>query len=122
MLTTDLMPNATPAPSADLEARAEEAARLLGLLANPRRLLIMCKLTAAGEMSVNTLAQAVGLSQSALSQHLALLRAEKLVGTRREAQTIHYRVIDPRALAMLEALEQIFCCDESDAVRCGESA
>lgn len=96
-------------PHADLEARVEQTAGVLALLSNSRRLLILCKLMQAGERPVGALAHDVGLSQSALSQHLALLRAEGIVGTRREAQTIFYRVIDPRIVDLLSALEGIFC-------------
>ena len=96
---------------AELESRAEETATILALLANSHRLLILCKLVEAGERTVGALAQDIGLSQSALSQHLALLRAENIVGTRREAQTIHYRVTDPRVASLLSALQGIFCTD-----------
>ncbi len=99
--------------NADLEARAEETAAILALLANSRRLIILCKLMQAGERTVGALAQDVGLSQSALSQHLALMRAENLVGTRREAQTIHYRIIDGRVTKLLAALEGVFCSADS---------
>ena len=99
--------------AATLESKAEETARLLGLIANPRRLMILCKLVGAGEMSVGAMAEDIGLSQSALSQHLALMRADGLVGTRREAQTIYYRITDPRAAALLAALEGIFCAGAS---------
>jgi DNA-binding transcriptional ArsR family regulator len=92
-----------------LEERAAEAASMLRLLANEKRLLILCHLIAAGEETVTALAGTVGLSQSALSQHLAKMRADGLVATRRDAQTIHYRVADPRIEAMLEAMRDIFC-------------
>lgn len=97
-------PQATPAVE-ELEPRAEEAARMLKLLANEQRLTVLCRLS-AGEMSVSELGQHVPLTQSALSQHLAKLRAEGLVATRREAQTIYYRLDDP-------AVEQIIAvlCD-----------
>lgn len=93
----------------DLEANAGEAAAFLKLLANEQRLLILCQLVSRGEMSVNQLVEAVGLSQSALSQHLARLRADSLVGFRRDGQTIHYRVADPRAVQILKALKRTFC-------------
>lgn len=93
----------------DLEARAAETAQLLQRLANGRRLVILCKLARSGEMSVGRLADELGLSQSALSQHLALLRADNLVGTRRESQTIYYSIADTRILKLLAALETIFC-------------
>ena len=80
---------------AELERKAGEAAGLLKLLANENRLLILCRLVVAGEMSVGDLAEAVDLSQSALSQHLAKMRDDGLVATRREAQTVFYRIADP---------------------------
>jgi DNA-binding transcriptional ArsR family regulator len=92
-----------------LRASAGEAADFLLLLANEKRLLVLCELMATVEMSVNDLAHAVGLSQSALSQHLAKLRAEGLVCTRREAQTIYYRISkDPRNRQILTLLRQLF--------------
>ncbi|MGE0846013.1 MAG: ArsR/SmtB family transcription factor [Flavobacteriaceae bacterium] len=89
--------------------RAEEAAALLRLLANGNRLRILCHLIDAGELPVNALAARVGLSQSALSQHLARLREQGLVATRRDAQTIHYRVPESDALTILQALKQVYC-------------
>jgi ArsR family transcriptional regulator len=102
----------TAPPSAfveDMEASASEAARLLRLLANEKRLLVLCHLAGAGEMNVGTLASLVGLSQSALSQHLARLRDVGLVATRREAQTIWYRLADPKAARVLEVLRDLYC-------------
>ena len=92
-----------------LEANADEAARFLKLLANEHRLLILCHLVASGEMTVNALADVVGLSQSALSQHLARLRDDGLVVFRRDGQTLHYRVSDQRAVRLLKTLKTIFC-------------
>lgn len=89
-------------------AKAGEAAALLRALANETRLMVLCQLT-QGEHSAGALQDAVGLSQSALSQHLARLRAEGLVATRREAQTIHYRLADPNAARVLETLAAIYC-------------
>ncbi len=89
--------------------KAAEAARLLRLLANERRLLLLCHLLGAGEMSVNALAASISLSQPALSQHLALLRAEGLVATRRASQTVFYRLADPRAARLLEVLRDLYC-------------
>ena len=88
-------------PLAVLEDRAAEAARLLRLLAHEKRLLVLCHLEAGGEMNVTELVGVVGLSQSALSQHLARLREDQLVATRREAQTIWYRLADPKAARLL---------------------
>jgi len=93
----------------DLEAKAEEVSKLLAALANPRRLLILCKLADAGEMTVTQLVDAVGLSQSALSQHLALMRSLGLVGTRKEGLNVHYRILDQRAFDLMQSLERIYC-------------
>lgn len=71
-------------------------AKLVKALANEKRLLIVCKLAAAGEMCVHALATATHLSSSAVSQHLAILRRAEIVSTRREAQKIHYRLTDSR--------------------------
>ena len=92
-----------------LERKAAEAAELLKLLANENRLLTLCRLAAAGEMSVSELAEAVSLSQSALSQHLAKMREEGLVATRRESQTVYYRIADDNAARVLALLKDIFC-------------
>jgi ArsR family transcriptional regulator, virulence genes transcriptional regulator len=94
---------------AKLEERAAEAARLLKLLANENRLLILCRLVAEREIAVGELADAVGLSQSALSQHLAKMREEGLVATRREAQTVFYRIADPNTRRVLALLKDIYC-------------
>jgi ArsR family transcriptional regulator len=93
---------------ARFEASAREAAKLLRTLGNERRLMILCQL-ADRERSVGELQPLVGLSQSALSQHLAVLRAEGVVATRREGQTIWYRIDDPAAVRMVATLAEIFC-------------
>jgi ArsR family transcriptional regulator, virulence genes transcriptional regulator len=101
-------------PRTELEALTEQAAaasRMLKLLGNEHRLLILCFLAAQGEMKVGDLVNAVGLSQSALSQHLALLREDALVTFRREAQTLYYSVSDPRAARILKLLKDIYCGD-----------
>jgi DNA-binding transcriptional ArsR family regulator len=92
-----------------LEEKAAEAARLLRLLANENRLLVLCHLVAEGEMSVGALAEALGLSQPALSQHLARLREDGLVATRKEAQTVFYRLADPKAARVLAVLRDLYC-------------
>lgn len=91
------------------EAQAASAAQLLKVLANEHRLLVLCHLLAAGETSVSALVEKIGLSQSALSQHLGRLRADGLVTFRREAQTLFYRVSDERAERILAVLKDIFC-------------
>lgn len=85
----------------------EKSASLLAAMANPKRLAIL-DLLVQGEMAVGELASQVGLSQSALSQHLAKLRAQKLVNTRRDAQTIYYSSRSPAVRAILVTLEDIF--------------
>ncbi|MBJ3761489.1 winged helix-turn-helix transcriptional regulator [Maribius pontilimi] len=92
----------------DLEARASEVATQLGLLSNPHRLMVLCHLL-EGERSVGALQSQVDLSQSALSQHLARLRDAGVVATRRDRQTIFYRIADPRVQKMIEALYLIYC-------------
>ncbi len=107
------MMNATippdPGDLAALQEKAAEAARLLRLLANENRLLLLCHLVAEGEMSVGALADALGLSQPALSQHLAMLRDDGLVATRRESQAVFYRLVDPKAAQVLAALRDLYC-------------
>ena len=90
------------------EANARRAGGLLKALCNDRRLLILCHL-AMGEKSVGQLEALVGLSQSALSQHLARLRRDDIVATRREAQSIYYRISSPEAAAVMETLHTIYC-------------
>jgi DNA-binding transcriptional ArsR family regulator len=94
-----------------LARQAGEAAQLLKLLGNEKRLLILCFLAARGEMTVGELVGVVKLSQSALSQHLARLREDGLVVFRRTSQTLHYRVSDKRALRVLQVLKEIYCGD-----------
>jgi len=91
----------------ELEPRADQAARTLKLLANEQRLIVLCRLS-AGELSVTELGQHVPLTQSALSQHLAKLRAEGLVATRREAQTIYYRLDDPAVEKLIGVLCEVY--------------
>jgi len=98
---------------ATFEAHAGAVAALLGALGNRRRLMVMCKLAQHGELTVNALAAEVGLSQSALSQHLAKMRAEGLVAFRRESQALWYRIADPRCEKLLETLYELYCKDTS---------
>ena len=94
-----------------LTRQAAAAARMLKLIGNERRLLILCFLAANGEMRAGELMSVAGVSQSALSQHLAKMRADGLVAFRRESQTLHYRISDPRAARILNALKDIYCDD-----------
>lgn len=91
-----------------LEAKAEVAASLLKAMSNPHRLMILCRL-GASEATVGELQTDSGLSQSALSQHLAVLRSRELVETRRESQTIYYRLSDPAVRQVIETLMKIYC-------------
>jgi len=91
------------------EEKASEAAAMLKALGNEKRLMILCRLIEQGEMSVMALTVKVGLSQSALSQHLAKMREETIVGTRRDAQQVFYRVSDPRVREILSTLKTIYC-------------
>ena len=92
-----------------LAKQAGEAAQLLKLLGHEKRLLVLCFLAVRGEMTVGELVAVAKLSQSALSQHLAKLRADGLVEYRRESQTLHYRVVDQRALRVLQVLKEMYC-------------
>jgi ArsR family transcriptional regulator len=92
-----------------LERQAGQVAAILRAIANERRLMILCKLVESGEANVNSLAEAVGVSQSALSQHLGKMRAEGLVAFRRESQTLWYRIADPRLEELFATLHRLFC-------------
>lgn len=98
-------------PIGALQEKADHVAGRLALVANAKRLLILCELV-QGERSVGALQAAVGLGQSALSQHLAKLREAGMVDTRREAQTIHYRISDPDVQVLMSALYEAFCKEE----------
>lgn len=90
-----------------MSTRADDAAGLLSAMSNARRLQILCRLI-EGEMTVGALADEMGLSQSALSQHLAKLRNRRLVRTRRDAQTIYYSVNSEAVTRILDALDDIY--------------
>ena len=92
-----------------LQESAGQAAALLQAVGNPKRLLVLCLLIEAGEMTVGALNEQVSLSASALSQHLARMREDGLVAFRREAQTLHYRIADARVEALLATLKNLFC-------------
>ncbi len=92
----------------EMSRRAEEAAGLMRALSHEGRLRVLCELS-AGEKNVGELVKSSGLSQSALSQHLARLRDEGLVATRRDAQTIYYTVADAKVLRLVRLLYEIYC-------------
>ena len=100
----------------DKEIMAEEASSLLLAMGNAKRLLILCNLL-DGELSVNELAKLVTLNQAALSQHLAKLRALKLVATRREAQHIYYRLASNEVYQVLEVLNRLYCSVDGEMKR-----
>jgi DNA-binding transcriptional ArsR family regulator len=93
---------------AELEPRADEAVELLSAMANTKRLLILCQLL-DNELSVGELSERIDLAQSPLSQHLARLRAMKLVAARRDGQSIRYRLASEEVAKMLTTLHGIFC-------------
>jgi ArsR family transcriptional regulator, virulence genes transcriptional regulator len=99
----------TPRNLATFEANALNVAQILRALANERRLMILCKLVEWGEATAGSLAEAAGLSQSALSQHLAKMREEGIVTFRRDSQTLWYRVADPRTETLLGHLQRLYC-------------
>lgn len=84
-------------------------AATLRALANERRLMILCKLVEMGEANVTVLAEAVDLSQSALSQHLAKMRQEGIVTYRRDRQTLWYRIAEPKTEELLALLHRLYC-------------
>lgn len=97
-----------PLSQAVMASHAEEAAGLLKALAHPARLLVLCRLV-EGESSVGELQPLVGLSMSALSQHLAILREMNLVVTRRKSQSIYYALAEGPAVGVLDALYSAYC-------------
>jgi DNA-binding transcriptional ArsR family regulator len=100
-----------PEEFSDMEANASQAVSLLKMLANKHRLILLCILQ-AGEKSVSELNDLVPIPQSTLSQHLAFLRRENIVQTRREAQTIYYSILDKNVKPMIELLYGLYCQPE----------
>lgn len=94
--------------AAAMREHAREAAELMKALGNESRLMILC-LLAEGEHSVGQLNEVVPLSQSALSQQLARLREQGLVETRRQSQTVYYRLVDGPADRIIQLLHDIYC-------------
>ena len=108
------MPAPTPSRAAStdflegMQRNAAEVSNLLKMLSHEVRLLVLCHLR-GGELAVGEINARVPLSQSALSQHLAALRSEGLVATRRQGQSIYYRLADDRAGRLLAALHDLYC-------------
>ncbi|MGR7922498.1 ArsR/SmtB family transcription factor [Zobellella denitrificans] len=92
----------------EMEANAGQAVKLLKALANERRLFILCHLLDQ-ELSVGEMNQHLGLSQSALSQHLAILRNDDLVQTRKEAQTVFYSLKSEEVREVIALLHRLYC-------------
>jgi len=97
-----------------MQDAAEQACKLMKVLANPDRLMILCQLS-RGEMRVGDIETLLGIVQPTLSQQLTVLREEGLVSTRREGKNIYYRVNSPQALAVLQVLYNQFCPPSEDA-------
>ena len=91
-----------------MQSGAEKACRLMKVLANPDRLLILCQLS-QGEKRVGELEEILHIVQPTLSQQLTVLRDEALVSTRREGKSIYYQLASPQALAVMQVLYQTFC-------------
>ncbi len=108
MNETQSMANRSEIDFEDMHRNAADAVRLLKSLANESRLMVMCVL-AEGEISVGNLNERIDLSQSALSQHLAILREQGLVKTRRESQTIYYSLAETAAIDLVHKLHELFC-------------
>lgn len=95
--------------STAITRNADDASKLLKAIANPNRLMILCQLKILGERSVNQLLENLSISQPALSQHLALMREEKLIVSRKRGTSIYYSIDDEIVRNVLEALDQRFC-------------
>ena len=102
------MANLNPKEARAMRRNAGEAAAMLRLLSHEARLSVLCDLL-VDERSAGALVESSGLSQSALSQHLAKLREQGLVATRREGQTIFYRLADRRAARLVSVLHELYC-------------
>lgn len=102
-----------------MQAQAEQAAELLKALSNPQRLRVMCLLI-DGERTVGEINAEVELSQSALSQHLAVLREGGWVQTRRESQNVYYSVTEGPVQRLIQTLHDIYCptSDAGDGSGC----
>jgi DNA-binding transcriptional ArsR family regulator len=98
----------------ELQSKAGAAEAMLKAVANRNRLVILCELL-KGERSVGALQAAIGLSQSALSQHLARLRKDELVATRRESQTIYYSLSSKPITRLIGLLYELYCAPGCDA-------
>ena len=99
----------------DMRQAAGQACRLLKVLSNPDRLMILCQL-AQGEMRVGEMEETLGIVQPTLSQQLTVLRDEELVSTRREGKNIYYQLSSPQALALMQVLYAQFCSPDKEGL------
>jgi DNA-binding transcriptional ArsR family regulator len=93
---------------ADMYKAADQACRLMKVLANSDRLMLLCEIT-QGEKCVSELEEILGIQQPTLSQQLSVLRNEELVTTRREGKNIYYQISSPQALAVMHVLYKTYC-------------
>ncbi|TXC73397.1 helix-turn-helix transcriptional regulator [Sphingorhabdus soli] len=96
----------------DMTRHADVAADMLKALAHPARLLVLCHLVDAGELAAGELGVRAGLSQSAMSQHLAKLREQGLVETHRQGTVVRYRIADANAARLLALIHELYCHNE----------
>jgi DNA-binding transcriptional ArsR family regulator len=92
----------------EMQTAAGQACKLMKVLANADRLMILCQLS-QGERRVGDLEELLGILQPTLSQQLTVLRNEELVSTRREGKNIYYNLTEPKALALIEVMYEQFC-------------
>ena len=100
--------NAVSLELEQMYSAADKACKLMKVLSNPDRLMILCQLS-KGELRVGELEEALGIVQPTLSQQLTVLRDEELVSTRREGKSIYYQVTSPKALAVIDTLYEQYC-------------
>jgi DNA-binding transcriptional ArsR family regulator len=103
--------NTTGIELTEMQSGAAKACRLMKVLSNPDRLLLLCQLS-QGEKRVGELEEILGIVQPTLSQQLTVLRDEELVSTRRDGKNIYYQMCSPQALAVMQVLYQNFCGPE----------
>ena len=96
-----------------MQSAAGQACRMMKVLANPDRLMILCQLS-KGEMRVGEIEEVLGILQPTLSQQLTVLRDEELVSARREGKNIYYQLSSPQALAVMEVLYSQFCNSDEE--------
>ena len=104
-----------------MQENAGRAADLMKLLGHPHRLMILCQLK-EGECSVGELSEKIGINQSPLSQHLARMRHEGVVTSRREAQTVYYSLAGPEVAAVISLLYELYCQPANEEMQAPASA